>query len=149
MHSVSFSVSYTLSEYLSFVQEHAAVVMAEERATKGKPPRGKPSTFTRHFITAFASIMFFFKMRRMPVCNFTIDEERIVRATADGQLVVPWHEIVAIHRYSQGYLVAKANGAMPLPFRCLALDQASVLKALIEKRQGELQAAISQVAPSR
>ena len=149
MHSVSFSVSYTLSEYLSFVHEHAAVVMADERATKGKAPREKLSTFTHYFITAFASIMFFFKKRRMPVCAFTIDEERIVRTTADGQLVVPWHEIVAIHRYSQGYLVAKANGAMPLPFRCLTVAQASVLKALIERRQDELQAATSQAAPSR
>jgi hypothetical protein len=127
MPSITFSVSYTLNEYLSFVQEHAAAVLAKQAGAKGKLPRSKPSLLSRGLISIFASVMFFFKKRRMPICEFTIDEQRIVRNTALGQLVVLWPEIVAIHRYSQGYLVEKCNGAMPLPFRCLSPQQASVL----------------------
>jgi len=77
----------------------------------------------------------------MPMCDFAIDEDRITRTTADGQVVVPWRDVNAIHRYRNGYLVAKVDGAMPLPLRCLTPDQASVLGTLIEKRERELQLA--------
>jgi hypothetical protein len=139
---IKFSVSYTLSEYLSFVRDHLPVVMAEELARKGKsgktPGKGTHALI-RATTMAVASVVFFFKKRRMPVCDFEIDEENITRTTADGRLVVPWGKVVAIHRYSQGYLVVKGEGALPLPFRCLLSDQATALAALIDKRQRELQ----------
>lgn len=139
MQSIQFSVSYTLSEYLSFIQDHATIVMNEELAARGKPPKTKVPIVIRFFVGAFASVMFFFKKRRMPVCEFTIDEDHIARITADGKVIVPWRDVIAIHRYRNGYLVAKTGGAMPLPLRCLTPDQASVLGALIERRERELQ----------
>jgi len=138
MRSLTFSVSYTLGEYLSFVREHTGIVMAEERAKRGKPPRASVPAFVMLFVIPFASVAFFFKKRRMPVCDFFIDEDRIVRTTADGKLVVPWNDVTAIHRYSQGYLVAKKNGAMPLPLRCLDAEQAATLGALVERRELDL-----------
>ena len=139
MQSIQFSVSYTLSEYLRFIQDHAAIVMNEELAARGKLPKTKVPFVVRFFVGAFASGMFFFKKRRMPVCEFTIDEDHITRITADGKVIVPWRDVNAIHRYRNGYLVAKIEGAMPLPLRCLTPDQASVLEALIERREHELQ----------
>ena len=85
--------------------------------------------------------MFLVKKRRMPVCEFTIDKHHIARKTKDGRLLVAWSDIVAIHVYSQGYLVEKNNGAMPLPFRCLSPEEASALRILVERRQAELRAA--------
>ena len=141
MRSLTFSVSYTLGEYLSFVREHTGIVMAEERAKQGKPPRASVPAFIMVFVVAFASVSFFFKKRRMPVCDFFIDEDRIVRTTADGKLVLPWKDVTAIYRYTQGYLVAKKNGAMPLPLRCLDAEQAATLGALVEQRELELRSA--------
>jgi len=138
MRPVAFSVSYTLSEYLSFAREHTAVVMADERAKRGKPPVKRTPAYVLFFVTVFGSIAFLRKKRRMPVCDFVIDEERIVRKTADGELVVPWEKVTAIYRYKEGYLVAKDGGAMPLPLRCLGAEDASTLAALVERRELEL-----------
>jgi len=40
------------------------------------------------------------------------------------------------------HLVAKKNGAMPLPLRCLDAEQAATLGALVEQRELELRNAI-------
>ena len=138
MQPIIFSVSYTLSEYLSFVQDHSVVVLNQELAARGKPAAKKLPAYLRPLIAAFSSIAFFFKKRHMPFCDFIIDADGIARTTSDGRYVMPWSEVVSIHRQSQGYLVANRNGAMPLPFRCLNPDQASQLASLIEKREAEL-----------
>jgi len=139
--TIVFSVSFTLSEYLAFVQAHAGMVMAERFAATGKASKQGLSPISRFLIKGFASVAFLFKRSRMPVCKFTIDEERIVRTAPDGQLVVPWNEVVAIHRYSHGYLVAERHGAVPLPFSCIAPEQIADLDALIQRRQSELRLA--------
>jgi len=143
MNAIRFSVSYSLNEYLSFVQDHAAVVLAKEAVAKGKVPKTKPSALTRGMIAMFASIMFLIKKHRMPVCEFEISEQEIRRRTADGELVVAWAEVLAVHKYSRGYLVEKKSGAMPLPYRSLSAEQASELALLIQRHEG------AQRAPAR
>jgi len=130
-----FSVSYSLAEYRSFVQEHMAVVMAKRVAAKGKRSQGQ-SRLLRWLIGAVAGPAFLLKKRRMPVCEFTIDEHEILRKAADGHLVVPWSKVVAVHRYSQGYLVERDNGGIPIPYRCLSNEQLGVLNQLIDRRTG-------------
>jgi hypothetical protein len=66
-----------------------------------------------------ASVVFYFKKRRMPECHFTINGEQIKRVTQDGVLEIPWTDVVAVHSYTQGYMVQKLKGAVPLPYRCL------------------------------
>ncbi|HYD81543.1 MAG TPA: YcxB family protein [Paucimonas sp.] len=142
MRTVTFSVSYTLREYLSFAREHGAALLAERRRREGKPvPYGQEFRLPFHVrwaINLSSSIAFYLKHRQMPVCDFAIDERSIRRVAANGRLIVPWAEVVAIHRYSRGYLVARSNGAMPLPFRCLNPEQATLLEELVVKREREL-----------
>jgi hypothetical protein len=52
---------------------------------------------------------------------------------------MPWTDVTAVHRYSHGYLVVKgAEGAMPLPYRCLSPEQAADLGAIVERREAQL-----------
>ena len=138
MTPIRFSVSYHLGEYLSFVRELAPVELPAQFEKRGKKLGRISGAIVRALVPVAASIGFFFKKRRMPVCAFVIDGEGITRDTADGRLVLPWERVVAVYRFSQGYLVRSAKGAMPLPYRCLDADQRATLDALVDKRQGEL-----------
>ncbi|WP_374583509.1 YcxB family protein [Pseudoduganella sp.] len=127
---IAFTVSYTLKEYLSFVQAHAAKEAAQARLAWP----------VRLLIGIVGTVMFAIKKHRMPVCHFAIDEEGIVRTTGEKKLVLPWRDVTAIHRYQPGYLVAEARGAMPLPFRSLTPQQAALLDSLVRRRENELAA---------
>jgi YcxB-like protein len=129
MTPIEISVSYGLCEYLSIVQDHLPSVLAR---TGTAPARNTPGVFSRAMVAAAASISFFLKKWRMPVCDFLIDEEHIRRKTRLGELVVPWSELICIHRYSRGYLLEKANGSIPLPYRCFSAEQASAFDLLVE-----------------
>jgi hypothetical protein len=80
--------------------------------------------------------MFYMKKRRMPVCAFHIDAAGIARATRDGELVRRWDEVKAVRRYRRGYLVIMADGAMPIPLRCLTAAQQERLRAFFIGRPG-------------
>ena len=139
MAPIKFSVSYTLREYRSFVREYLPLGMAQEFARRGKTPGRALSAFVRGASLSLATVMFFFKKRRMPVCDFEIDAEGITRTTAVGRHVVPWSKVVAVHSLSPGYLVITGTGRVALPYRCLLPADAATLAALIEKRRSEFQ----------
>ena len=130
--TLEFSVSYSLSEYLSIVQDHYPRASASYYSRRGKPLK-RITRLTTLVLTLVGSVMFFFKKRRMPVCHFTINGERIKRVTQDGILEFPWTGVVAVHRYTQGYLIQKSRGAVPLPYRCLTEDQRTLLDAFIQR----------------
>lgn len=130
--TIEFSVSYSLSEYLSMVQDHYPNALAEYYSQRGKPIK-RLSRLAKLLVGLVASIAFYFKKRRMPVCHFTIDGERIQRVTPDGVLNIPWTDIVAVRRYTQGYMLQKSRGAVPLPYRCLAGDQRKLLEVFIQR----------------
>lgn len=132
--ALAFSVSYRLAEYLSFAREHAPLVTQRVLTAKGKPVQ-TPSRFQGVALTIICSVAFFFKKRRMPICKFVITEDGIHRSAASRNLFVPWAEVMAVHRYSQGYFIEMYRGTMPLPFRCLGAQQVSALDALIAKWQ--------------
>jgi YcxB-like protein len=137
MPTISFSVSYTLREYLSFVRDHLPVGIAL-LAPEGKKKRA-PSKAVYPFVLAFAAVVFFFKKRAMPVCDFVIDDKEIRRTTRGGTLVVPWSDLIAVRRYSQGYLIDKGSkGAMPLPYRCFSPEQALMMEGFIQAFDAEL-----------
>src|SRR5471032_3452250 len=130
MPTISFSVSYTLREYLSFVRDHLPVGIAL-LAPEGKKKRA-PSKAVYPFVLAFAAVVFFFKKRAMPVCDFVIDEKEIRRTTRGGTLVVPWSDLIAVRRYSRGFLLDKGTkGAMPLPYRCFSAEQMAAMEGLV------------------
>ena len=129
---LEFSVNYSLSEYLSIVQDHFPSALAAYDSRRGKPLKRMP-WLAKVLLFLVGSIVFYFKKRRMSVCHFTIDGERIQRVTQDGILEIPWTDVVAVHRYTQGYMVQKLKGAVPLPYRCLTETQRMLLEAFIER----------------
>lgn len=129
---LEFSVSYSLSEYLSIVQDHAPSALAAYYSQRGKPLRRMPRLLNCLLIPA-ASVVFYFKKRRMPVCDFTISSERIERVTQDGVLEIPWSDVVAVQRYTRGYVIQKSKGSVPLPYRCLSRDKTKLLEAFIQR----------------
>jgi hypothetical protein len=85
--------------------------------------------------------VFYLKKRRMPVCEFVIDREGIERTSRLGVLRRGWGEVVQVRRYSQGYLVAFARGAVPIPFRCLDAGQRERFRAFSLARREATRAA--------
>lgn len=88
----------------------------------------------RLWLGLFATPMFYFKKRRMPVCDFRIDATGIERTTALGVMVRRWDQVRAVRRYRVGYLVEFDKGAVPIPLRCLTMAQQERLRALFVGR---------------
>jgi hypothetical protein len=85
--------------------------------------------------------VFYLKKRRMPVCEFVIDRQGIERTSRLGVLRRGWDEVVQVRRYSRGYLVAFAGGALPIPFRCLDAGQLERFRAFSLARREATRAA--------
>jgi hypothetical protein len=90
---------------------------------------GSMPVFLGLWVVLVGTPVFYMKKRRMPVCAFHIDAAGIARTTRDGELVRRWDEVKAVRRYRQGYLVIMADGAMPIPLRCLTAAQQERLRA--------------------
>jgi YcxB-like protein len=128
--AISFSVSYGLREYLSFVRDHLPA-MLEMMVAEGKVKR-MPSKLWYPVFLVGSTVAFFYKKHRMPVCDFVIDEKEIRRTTRGGTLVVPWSDLIAVRRYSRGFLLDKGTkGAMPLPYRCFSAEQMAAMEGLV------------------
>lgn len=128
MSVIQISVSYTLSEYLSFVRDHLPTILGRAKGHRTAPVLSPKMGW---LVKAAASLSFAIKKLRMPVCEFVIDEQRILRRTSIGELIVPWSDVIEVHRYSQGFLIEKARGAMPLPYRALSTDQTARFEAIL------------------
>ena len=120
---IEFSVKYRLSEYLRIVQAHVLATAIPK--DMGRFQRA----LHLGLLSVVATPVFFYKSWRVGVCSFKIDSAGITRHSKGGTLTVAWSEVVAIHRYDPGYLVAKDKGAMPIPFRVLSPEQLSGLSA--------------------
>lgn len=80
--------------------------------------------------------VFLYKKRRMPRCAFRIDAAGIERTTQAGTLVRSWAEIRGVRRYRRGVLLMYAQGAIPIPYRCLDRAQAAALRRFARARGG-------------
>jgi hypothetical protein len=128
MEAVEFSVSYSFREYRRFCLDH----MPHEF------PEVRPGLIARALISIMLVAPFMLKKTKMPSCEFRIDGAGISRRTKFGDLKWPWPAVIAIHRYSVGYLIEKKGGAVPIPYRCLKSDQRERLDALLQIREHEL-----------
>ncbi len=128
MGAVEFSVSYGFREYCQFCFDHIPHEF----------PDLKLGRVARVFISAWLLVAFTLKKSKMPVCDFRIDASGICRHTRLGLLNIAWPQVKAIHRYSTCYLVEKASGALPIPYRCLDQAQTSRLEALFQARERDL-----------
>ncbi|MGK0343826.1 MAG: hypothetical protein ACJAXW_004394 [Candidatus Azotimanducaceae bacterium] len=118
--NIEFTVSYTREEYLSIVTDHV-LELSRDKLRKKNPDKAETASFyfTKIFVRLMGSVAFFFKQRKMPVCDFVFTPEKITRTTALGILDVTWAEVVTIAEYHDGMIIFKDSGGMPIPYRCI------------------------------
>ena len=134
-HVIEFSVVYNFREYRRFALDHLDS-MSGTAVLNGR----KVTPLIRFFVGIGVAVPFIRKKRRMPMCEFRIDNGEIRRTTADGVLRTTWEDVVAIRRYSAGYLIEKQKGAMPIPYRCLNELQRTTLETFFRARESALAA---------
>ena len=134
---IAFHVNYRLAEYLSIVSAHSVVEAARQQASQGKTLSRLGVWTVRCSVYLFVPPIFMLKVLTVGACDFRIDATGIARNSKSGPVTVPWASLVAIHEYPAGYLFAKSNGAMPVPYRVLTAGQRLALDAyVIRYRQG-------------
>lgn len=126
---LQFSVIYRRSEYVSIVREYLHLELIKRAAAKGKPYQ-PPGLLSRWCSSAILSAIFMQKRRQMPVNDFSIDAEKIVRLNQRGEISVAWQDIVTIYRFQQGYLLMDKKGGLPIPYRCLTEEQKQQLEVI-------------------
>jgi hypothetical protein len=129
--SVAFEVSYRLGEYLAFLRARVATVLGERVSQPGKTPSKLENMLVWCVLSVFGSVAFLCKALRVGRCRFLIDGTQISRQSRKGNLIVPWSDVVAVHRYPFGYLISKARGSLPLPLRVLTSEQRQTLEDII------------------
>jgi len=133
---VRFTVVYGLREYLDILGEHLASP-AFARSRPGKPvdlSSWHARLCLRVMLPLLGAPIFLAKKRRMPVCRFEVDPAGLVRRAAGGTLRVAWSDVLEVHRYQVGYLIRKADGALPIPYRCLDEARRAAFERLLSRR---------------
>lgn len=115
--ALQFSVRYALSEYVSFMWQHAGYLIRRRRVGRAA------GWYLLAKSTSVAALRFVAQGRSRRTYEFTIDEHGIVRASAGGVTVLGWDDVKAVRRYSRGYLLVLRHGTLPIPSRCLAAGQ--------------------------
>ncbi|MGH8127140.1 MAG: YcxB family protein [Gammaproteobacteria bacterium] len=141
MFPTSFKVAYRLNEYLSIFCEYALIYKDAKVRKKSKwaAKVSKLRWYEYIVLTIVGTLAFFYKVNKVGVCVFDIDENQIKRTCKLGVIRLPWADVVAIHRLSRAYLVEKARGGMPLPYRCLTAEQATALDGLMRRKEATLE----------
>jgi len=75
------------------------------------------------WVALIGTPVYFVKKRRMPRCAFRIDAQGIERTSRAGTLARAWVDVNGVRRYRRGYLLTFARGALPIPYRCLDMQQ--------------------------
>lgn len=140
MSPISFKVAYRLDEYLSFLSDYAPI-FKEIRARKkvgSSVACKKVRWYERVGLVLVGTLAYFYKINKVGDCVFDIDEHQIKRTSKLGVICLPWTDVVAIRRLSRAYLIEKSRGAMPLPYRCLTVEQAATLDELVRRKEATL-----------
>ncbi|MFG6485080.1 YcxB family protein [Roseateles sp. BYS78W] len=116
--AIRFTVSYGLREYLSIVADFIPIALRE----RGKPCE-RIGFGTRLMLAVLVPPVFLFKKLAIGDCRFSVDEHGLTRHSRRQPLALPWGDVLAVYPLSRGYLVRKASGAMPLPYRCFSDEE--------------------------
>ena len=135
---ISTLVVYRLAEYLTVCLDIAPYAQVARRdgvpLHQARDPAGERTSYAaRLAIVAIGTAAFAYKKRRVGACEFTFDRSGLVRHCRMGALEVPWRHVARVFRLSGAYLFAKADGAMPVPYRCLSARQRAELEALLRE----------------
>lgn len=118
---LQFSVRYTLTEYVSFMWQHAHYLIRRRRIQA-------PTSWYMLVKSTWASAFHFVVQgRSRHTYEFTIDCHGIVRTGPGGVTLIGWEDVSAIRRYSGGRLLVLKRGTLPIPARCLSREQSDNL----------------------
>ena len=136
MQSINLSVSYGLREYMSFVRDFGVWHQATEGGKTEFIPskRGAYARFV-HTATVYllAPPMFIMKKRAVGDCKFSINDSRVLRQSKNGDIELPWSQVLRVHRLSQAYLVQEEQGAMPVPYRAFTPAQLRQFESILQR----------------
>ncbi|HEU0277121.1 MAG TPA: YcxB family protein [Rhodanobacteraceae bacterium] len=143
-------VSYRLREYLSVVWEYAPTsIVAMGSGVSAGPPPPEPNAvallFARLVIVVGSVPMFFYKVSRVGRCQFEFTESAVTRTCKLGELQTPWAEVRHVYALSRAFLIVKAQGGLPVPYRCLSSAQHDGLDAFFTSLNAGLHKAQHQV----
>ncbi|QYF91640.1 YcxB family protein [Massilia sp. PAMC28688] len=117
-----FKVRYALPEYVSFMWQHAGYLIRRRRI-------GKFATWWMLTKSTSAAAMHFVAQgRSRHLYDFLVDVHGIVRTSGTGVTLVPWGDVIAIRRYTNGYMMVLKRGTLPVPFRCLDTAQTRLME---------------------
>jgi hypothetical protein len=116
--AIRFTVRYGLREYLAIVADFLPTALRE----RGKPVE-RIGPGTKLLLAVVATPLFLYKTWRIGSCRFDIDAQGLTRHSRCPPLRLPWHDVQAVHHLGRGYLVRKAGGALPLPYRCFSAEE--------------------------
>lgn len=128
-------VEYNLREYLTVILEVLPLAKAARKENvpfwATQTPAARIGMMDKIVAVPFATLAFLWKKHRIGTCTFSFDCEGIRRISRARELFVRWPEIKAVTRLSNAYLLTKANGSMPLPYRCLSIADRNALERLL------------------
>lgn len=120
---LEFSVRYTLTEYVSFMWQHARHLIRRRRI------QAPASWYMLVKSTWSAAFHFVMAGRSRHTYGFTIDRHGIVRTGPGGVTLIGWEDVSAIRCYSRGRMLVLKRGTLPIPARCLDREQSATLAA--------------------
>jgi hypothetical protein len=136
VHSIDLSVSYGLREYISFVRDFGVWHQATEGGKTEFIP-SKRGAYARFIHTAtvylLAPPIFIMKKRAVGDCKFNINDSRVLRQSKNGEIELPWTQVLRVHRLSQAYLVQEEKGAMPIPYRAFTPQQLKQFESILQR----------------
>lgn len=108
---------------------------AEMGATYAQTHGGAAEGFVAHWLTnRFLSLMLFYKRLRLGTCRFIVSEDGMTRSSKMGTKSVSWPEVQRVSECSVAYLIELEKGAMPIPFRCMNVEQRESFDALVARK---------------
>ena len=123
---LNITVEYGLKEYLQVLVDFVPIERHRRALLSGKAKSGRPKKLTwpmTGLIIVIGSAAFLYKVNKVGACRFKISSASIERSSKGGTLKTAWPEVVSVLRLSGAYLVQKSNGAMPIPFRCMGVEE--------------------------
>lgn len=127
-------VSYRLQEYLQILFDFAPLEHHRRAVLKGKAaPDEQPRKMSWHIkgmLFVVGSAAYFYKVSKVGACNFQVHSGGVDRTSKGGTLKTPWSAVTQVNVLSGAYLVQKASGAMPIPFRCMSASEREEFEVL-------------------
>ncbi|MFP5390796.1 MAG: YcxB family protein [Gammaproteobacteria bacterium] len=124
--SIQFNVRYSLGEYTLFMWQHSSYLIRRRKFS------GPAAWWMAARSTWSAAFNFFVQRRSRHVYEFTVDDHGVVRTNSAGVTLVPWSDVIAIRRYTGGFMMVLQRGTLPIPYRCLDEQQKAVMGSFAE-----------------